>query len=512
MKNTKAYTLFQTSNNFYLYDPKLRKILLCHPIFYYLLRMEPAGKTTDQLISSVKKDYQLPDFMRKISKKQLLYYYKKYESLRDVGYFQGLNIPEILNENIKLEEIQVMLANLRQVTLETTERCGMDCHYCGYGSFYNDYGKRKNKDLDINAAKNLINYLVNLWNSSLNISRDRNITISFYGGEPLLNFSFINEMVLFIKNLHAPNNVFNFTMTTNGALLDKYMNYLVENDFGLLISLDGDEESNVYRVFKNGDPTFRIVFNNIKKLQEEYPDYFEKKVNFNSVFHNKSTVSKVYHFFKENFEKMPSLADVSPNGIAPSKKEEFLRTYSDINKDLYQSENSDNIGEIEKDMFIKLPSIKSVSFFLQRHTGFVYDNYNELRYPEITKKMLPTGTCFPFYKKVFLTVNGKILPCERISHQYSLGYVNSKKVNIDFDAIANRYNTYFNKIRKQCNHCYGFETCQKCIFNLNLDQENLRCDSFTDYEAFRKYLATHMEYIENHPEIYSKIMREVSIE
>lgn len=56
-------------------------------------------------------------------------------------------------------------------------------------------------------------------------------------------------------------------MTTNGVLLNKYMDFLVSNDFSLLISLDGDEFNNSYRNNKLGRNSFSHVTDNIDKLK-----------------------------------------------------------------------------------------------------------------------------------------------------------------------------------------------------------------------------------------------------
>lgn len=84
-------------------------------------------------------------------------------------------------------------------------------------------------------------------------------------------------------------------MTTNAMLLDKYMDFLQEKEFRLLISLDGNEEGQGYRVDTRGNNSFPRVFHNIKLLQETYPEYFEKHVRFNAVLHNKNSVESIYH-------------------------------------------------------------------------------------------------------------------------------------------------------------------------------------------------------------------------
>nr|WP_222704539.1 4Fe-4S cluster-binding domain-containing protein [Parabacteroides bouchesdurhonensis] len=55
----------------------------------------------------------------------------------------------------------------------------------------------------------------------MSVSNLREVMISFYGGEPLLNISFIKKVVEYIEKLHIC--AFKFSMTTNSILLDKYI-------------------------------------------------------------------------------------------------------------------------------------------------------------------------------------------------------------------------------------------------------------------------------------------------
>ena len=72
---------------------------------------------------------------------------------------------------------------------------------------------------------------------------------------------------------------------------------------------------------------------------------------------------------------------------------------------------------------------------IDRLTDNVYYQYNSLL-KKNASIIFPTGTCLPFQKKIFLTVNGDILPCERIDQKYILGHVTSEKVDLDLDAIG----------------------------------------------------------------------------
>jgi uncharacterized protein len=97
--------------------------------------------------------------------------------------------------SITTDDIQHQLSNLPQLTFEVTDACNLRCKYCGYGELYDDYDKRENKMINKDAALKLIDYLAVLWNSEQNVSAKRNVYISFYGGEPLLNMPFIETLV-----------------------------------------------------------------------------------------------------------------------------------------------------------------------------------------------------------------------------------------------------------------------------------------------------------------------------
>jgi uncharacterized protein len=95
------------------------------------------------------------------------------------------------------------------------------------------------------TAKAIIDYKVNAWLSNHNNSAKITKLIGFYGGEPLLNIILIKQIVSYTKSLeHTHDLKFKFNITTNGVLLDKYMNYLIENNFLISLSLDGNNFHN----------------------------------------------------------------------------------------------------------------------------------------------------------------------------------------------------------------------------------------------------------------------------
>ena len=419
---------------------------------------------------------------------------------------QNIEFRELLPDNIRYH-----LANLRQITFEVTDACNLKCKYCSYGEFYYDYDNRENRNLPIEKAFAILDYLAKLWKSEMNVSENRNVYIGFYGGEPLLNTAFIENIIDFVENsLKCPNRFFTFAMTTNAMLLDKYIDFVAKHKFNLLISLDGDKQGHSYRVDHKGKNSFDRVMKNVKLLQNKYPDYFKKSVNFNSVLHNRNSYESIYRYIKSEFGKIPNISGLNDMGIRADMKETFMATYRNIYESLMQSEHYD---EIEKEMFLKSGTYNNLTIFLHKYSPFVFRDYNELLYGKNESKRIPTGTCIPFSKKMFVTVNGKILPCERIGQQFSLGQITDDNiVNLDFEQIVEKHNAFLKKISPQCKTCKIIKSCTQCNYNLENIENKPICKGYTSQNEFEQFVNAQMKFLALHPEAYYKIMEKVIFE
>jgi uncharacterized protein len=413
-----------------------------------------------------------------------------------------------MDKILDLSHIKDQITRLPQIVFEVTDACNLKCKYCGYGEFYIDHDERNNQFFTVKRAIVLLDYLKELWLSGFNTSHSQQVYISFYGGEPLMNMKFVRQVVEYIEKLRIPNKIFAFAMTTNAMLLDKYMDYLAEKNFRLLISLDGTKRNHSYRVDHSNKNSFNRVYRNIRILQKKNPSYFEQYVNINAVLHNRNSVAEIYHFIKNEFGKKPRIAELNGTGIKQNQKELFMRTYRNKYENLHQSENYEAIQE---DMFYDAPNTQSLGIYLQQFSGNVYQTYNDLLFTPDNKMQYPTGTCLPFSKKMFVTVNGKILPCERIGHQFALGRVTENEVILDFEMIADRYNFWFNMLAPQCSRCYNTKACIQCIFNLDGIEQKPVCKGFMNSTAFKQYQNRQMEYLATNPHLYEKIMKEVII-
>jgi uncharacterized protein len=354
-------------------------------------------------------------------------------------------------------------------------------------------------------ARKLLDYLADLWNSPLNKSHNKVINIGFYGGEPLLNVLFIKKVVEYMKQMNLKHNAFRFSMTTNGTLIEKYMDFLCENNFDLSISLDGNEANNAYRVFKNGNPAYNTILKNIDALKKKYPYYYDKHVSFISVLHNKNSVSDVYHYYKNYHRKKPTINGLNSSGINASRKAEFWEMYHNVEQSAHESED---YSLIAKDLFDLLPNIKDVVYLLTSLNEFFFSDYNDLIYEKSKHERFPTGTCTPFSKKILLSEDGKLLPCERINEDFALGYVTLDGVLLEADKIARNYNNYFDKARKLCGNCFNADMCNECMFYLNIrPQDRLKCYGFMDEKKHFIYLSSFVSYIEEKPYTMSDLIK-----
>lgn len=237
------------------------------------------------------------------------------------------------------------LINLKQLVFEVTSSCNLKCKYCGYGELYNTRRDHTGRHMSFTIAKTMIDYLFELWMDNIPDFPQKKTFVGFYGGEPLLNMKLIKKIITYIESMPLPpQRSFCYTMTTNAVLLDRYIDFLVDKEFNLLISLDGNQYAHSYRVNNNGKNSFQQVFDNVMLLKDKYPEYFSKHVSFNSVLTNRGESFSVKEFVFDHFGKYPQISEVNNFGVISEKKNYLIR-FQDL---------SEPIGKIKKTMQLKM--------------------------------------------------------------------------------------------------------------------------------------------------------------
>lgn len=411
--------------------------------------------------------------------------------------------------DITPKEIESNLLNLKQLTFEVTDACNLKCRYCGYGDMYFGYDKRGANNLPINKGIMLLDYLNSLWEKQTPLEKKPQTYISFYGGEPLMNMPFIKAIIKHIRSFKVRRE-FLFSMTTNAVLLDKYMDFLAKNRIHLLVSLDGDKKGHSYRVNHNGENSFDIVFRNVSMLKTKYPQYFSEYVNFNAVLHNRNSVEGIYNFIKRNFDKEPNISSLNNSEIKEDKKEEFNSTFKSKEESIRESKNCE---ELTDKLFLTDPSTYDLMLYLHQYSGNVFRDYNSLFIDRDKLKISNTGTCSPFSKKMFLTVNGKILQCERINHDFALGMVSEKGIELNLDKISSYFNALLKKIRKQCRSCENIKACIQCVYYIEgISAKNPKCLAYMNEDSFRRYESSCLHHLSKHPQLYKKIINDIIVD
>ncbi len=428
-------------------------------------------------------------------------YYRWLEAAAEDG------VEESYEEELTPAMVENALANTRQITLEVTDACNLRCRYCGYGELYDNYDVRTGKFLSFNKVKALFDFLKQYWNSGRKMSEGEPLYVSFYGGEPLLNMKLIKQTVSYLEGLSLGRPLL-YSMTTNALLLRQHIDYLQQHDFHILVSLDGDKQGNSYRVTSEGHDSYEVVYAAMQWIRDKYLDFYAHNINFNAVYHNRNNIRKMLPFFQKEFAKVPRIGPLNTSGIKADKLKEFGQMYADLETDM---EKSGKEKRLRGKLGLVSPLVYNLSLFIQQYHATSFQTYNDFFCKSRWIKRLPTGTCIPFSKKIFLTVNGKLLPCERVGQRYGLGVVTDEQVELDIESICKQYNQWFGIMKTQCKHCYNKRVCRQCLFSLQNLSTRPFCLGFVDREAFQAQLEEMVDFWETTPGMYEKIMKNVLI-
>lgn len=189
--------------------------------------------------------------------------------------------------------------NIR-VNLVITHQCNLNCQYC--------VQKKDNSNFTIELAQKLFSLLKNFE------PKDK-LEFHFYGGEPLL---FLDQIKKIVKFLLSIDKSFKFSITTNGTLLnDKVCDFLIQNEFIVYISLDGDLET---QLINRNNSSKLDSYCNIRKYARKLVRNL-KDIRVTMVINNKklqNIVKNIFHINSLGFKKI----FISPVcGIVWKKKE-----------------------------------------------------------------------------------------------------------------------------------------------------------------------------------------------
>ena len=151
---------------------------------------------------------------------------------------------------------------VKALCLHIAHDCNLACRYCfaGEGEYQGDRSL-----MSYEVGKKALDFLV------ANSGSRRNLEVDFFGGEPLMNWQVVKDLVAYGREqekLHDKN--FRFTVTTNGVLLNDEIQEFVNKEMdNVVLSLDGRKEVNDrMRPFRNGKGSYDLIVPKFQKLAD----------------------------------------------------------------------------------------------------------------------------------------------------------------------------------------------------------------------------------------------------
>ena len=348
------------------------------------------------------------------------------------GFLKANRVKKIVQEETGFLK-HIYERGLRSIQLQITQDCNFKCRYCSY-SFDNNVDRiHKHINMSWKIAKKSIDFL-------FDHSKDaENILISFYGGEPFLNFEVLKQSVEYAENLFQAKKV-SFNLTTNCTILTgEILDFIIKHRIFIMISLDGPQNiHDKHRVFRNsGKGTFQTVWKNVQKIREKDLNYFKSNVQFNSVMLFGEDKSVVEDFFSKN--------DIFPYAVHIGYADDSGMDYEyDYNLEFFQK------------------SYEEQTKVLVATANKEYDSVLSKK-ENIPERYHPRGICVPGATRLLINVRGEFFPCEKVLESEAVNIGNlSEGFNIK---KAKKLFNLCQFVEEECKNCWAIRFCGICAIH-----------------------------------------------
>ncbi|MBQ8304097.1 MAG: thioether cross-link-forming SCIFF peptide maturase [Clostridia bacterium] len=151
---------------------------------------------------------------------------------------------------------------IKALCLHVAHTCNLNCAYC-FASQGKYHGERAVMSFEV--GKRALDFLIE------NSGTRRNLEVDFFGGEPLMNFEVVKQLVAYARSVEKQHNKnFRFTLTTNGLQIDDdVIEFANRECSNVVLSLDGRKEiHDRYRVDYSGKGSWDRIVPKFQKLVE----------------------------------------------------------------------------------------------------------------------------------------------------------------------------------------------------------------------------------------------------
>lgn len=184
--------------------------------------------------------------------------YEQVVSLKESGKLFAPDTFEPVAGHLKAKTSGVIKA----LCIHIAHTCNLNCSYCfaSQGKYHGDRAM-----MSFEVGKRALDFLIE------NSGTRRNLEVDFFGGEPLMNFDVVKQMVAYARSIEKEHNKnFRFTLTTNGMLIDDdVIDFANREMSNVVLSLDGRKEiHDRYRVDYTGRGSWETIVPKFQKLVE----------------------------------------------------------------------------------------------------------------------------------------------------------------------------------------------------------------------------------------------------
>ncbi len=355
----------------------------------------------------------------------------------------------------KEEYRELVKGHCQQIVLEITEACNLRCEYCIYNEHHPDYRGYSSKCMSFETAKKSIDLILDDY-------KGQEFALSFYGGEPLMNFPLLKQCIEYTRSTY-PNVKLSYSFTTNLTLLTPKMIEFFKTleDIDILCSLDGPQEiHDKYRKDANGKGTFEKAIQNFKFMLKDFYNPEKKRgLMINCVMvppYTKEKLNNLYDFFYRTLQ-VPK---------------EIICNYSYVDLGNMKIDEIEAPLEEQKLQISPLEEWAAEDFLLTKENSKFFRLINMELYRVANRAIAQEGViesgflhgnCIPGQRRVYVTVDGQFRTCEKVGNIPSLG---NSDMGYDYEKSYKIYiEDYLKYYENKCNECWARNMCGVCYDN-----------------------------------------------
>lgn len=211
--------------------------------------------TQGEVISTIYEKY---SHREDVTREDIEGLYSELCSLKESGALFTPDTYEPMADKLKAKTSGVIKA----LCLHVAHTCNLNCSYC-FASQGKYHGERAVMSLEV--GKRALDFLIE------NSGSRHNLEVDFFGGEPLMNFQMLKDLVAYAREIEKKHNKnFRFTLTTNGVLIDDdVIDFANREMSNVVLSLDGRKEiHDRYRVDYLGNGSWERIVPKFQRLVE----------------------------------------------------------------------------------------------------------------------------------------------------------------------------------------------------------------------------------------------------